>query len=492
MIRFIGVAGRRHLGRGSDRRAPRRERGRPAVLATLFASLVLLANPAGAQTADPPTAAVSGFDFGGTGETIFEHTRASLRDPHFGMRVYRAHKVPGTLSVISDPGSADADIRAALPDGSHKFWDVAFGERAPVMGWYDVHPTRSIRHARGVQLNIDAAAFLLLDFTAQSSAVINTDYRLGASVDLRPWRDGWDLLSLSVGFFHQSTHLGDEYTLSAGTIQDAAPPAANAALPYRANPSYLAFPATVSLDLSSEGAHWLTGRLYFGGTVFAQSELPQATHPEFRAGLEVRLGRPDDTSAEQMVAPPAIPTGAGAGAADTNEDPGKQNPGEDVRQDSGVLSALARAAKRFGRGASRYGLGHPSGVSVPTASTPASSPSRADAAETAPITPASPQAARRLHRGTFSYVLSYEALSQRQYLHDPDPQRRGQPAFVMGNGRWLTHHLMAMVVLNLDTQRSTSNAIAGAVEYVDGRNQHGQLVEYDSIRTVAFSFSYYW
>lgn len=89
-------------------------------------------------------------------------------------------------------------------------------------------------------------------------------------------------------------------------------------------------------------------------------------------------------------------------------------------------------------------------------------------------------------------MLTYEALSQRQYLHDPDPLRRGQPFFVMGDGRWLTHHLMGMVVLNLDTQRSTSNAIAGAVEYLDGRNQHGQLVEYDSLRTVAVSFSYYW
>ncbi|MEP6652537.1 MAG: hypothetical protein ABJA82_04210 [Myxococcales bacterium] len=468
------------------------------IMVMFFASLVLLTNPAGAQTADPPGAAVGGFDFGGTGETIFEHTRASLRDPHFGMRVYRAHKVPGTLSVISDPGSADADSRAALPDGLHKFWDVAFGERAPVMGWYDVHPTRSIRHARGVQLNIDAAAFLLLDFTAQSSAVINTDYRLGASVDLRPWRDGWDLLSLSVGFFHQSTHLGDEYTLSAGTIQDSAPPAANAALPYRANPSYLAFPATLSLDLSSERVRWLTGRLYFGGTVFAQSELPQATHPEFRGGLEVRMGRPDDSSAEFVAAPPATATATGVGAeaapaaADT-----KQDPGTDPRQDSGVFSALARAAKRFGRGANRYGLGHPPAMSAPTATAPVTAPAPpqepADGTVTAaPPSPASPHATRRLHRGTFAYVLSYEALSQRQYLHDPDLLRRGQPVFVMGNGRWLTHHLMAMVVLNLDTERSTSNAIAGAVEYLDGRNQHGQLVEYDSVRTVAVSFSYYW
>src|SRR5206468_2684391 len=123
---------------------------------------------------------VSGSAFGGTGETVFEHTRAALCDPHFGIRWYLARKVPGTLSAVDHPGLPDDDARAAALGGNHWFWDVAFGERAPIWGWYAVHPTRSVRHARGVQINADAAVFMLLDYHAQSSAVINTDYRLGA------------------------------------------------------------------------------------------------------------------------------------------------------------------------------------------------------------------------------------------------------------------------------------------------------------------------
>src|SRR5215471_939892 len=136
------------------------------LVAAASAGAVTLGGGGGAARADDET--VSGFAFGGTGETVFEHTRASLRDPHFGMRFYYTDKVPGTLSPVTNPGAADADARAAAAGGRHVFWDVAFGERAPVLGWYDIHPTRSVRHARGFQLNIDAAAFLLLDFNAQS------------------------------------------------------------------------------------------------------------------------------------------------------------------------------------------------------------------------------------------------------------------------------------------------------------------------------------
>ena len=256
---------------------------------------------AGAARADEGT--VSGFAFGGTGETVFEHTRAALRDPHFGMRFYLAPKVPGTLSPVTDPGGPDANARADAKGGNHLFWDVAFGERAPVLGWYDVHPTRSVRHARGFQLNLDAAAFLLLDFNAQSSAVINTDYRLGVSGDLRPWRDGWDRLSVSVGAFHQSTHLGDEYVLSAQTIQAGGVPSANPYLPYRANPSYIGFPATLSVDLGPVSQPQYSARVYGGGTLFVDSGIPAAGNADARLGVELRYGQPELTS-EIPQAPP--------------------------------------------------------------------------------------------------------------------------------------------------------------------------------------------
>jgi hypothetical protein len=377
---------------------------------------------------------VTGFAFGGTGETIFEHLRASLRDPHFGMRFYVADKVPGTLSNVPDPGSADADARANAKGGKHVFWDVSFGERAPLIGWYDVHPTRSVRHARGFQLNVDAAAYLLVDFNAQSSAAIDTDYHLGLSADVRPWANGWDRLSLSVGFFHQSTHLGDEYVLSAHTIQAGLPPQINPYLPYRANFSYLAFPATLSVDLEPGSAPY-AARLYGGGTWFAQSDVPAATHTEWRAGIELSYGAPE-------------PVG-GAGPAPSRGD----------------SPAFLEGTKAFGFGPGALGGG---GSSMG----------------------ARGNHGRRLRRGARTYMLAYEALIQRQFAQDPNFP--GEPVFIVGSGTWVTHHAQAMLMFNLDTLRSTSNALSISLEFFDGRNQHGQLIEYDRFTTGAIGLQYYW
>lgn len=402
-----------------------------AVAAGLSLAVALVA-PAARADEGP-----SRWRFGGTGETVFEHTRASLRDPHFGMRVYLSDKVPGTLSPIDNPSSPDADARAAADTRPHIFWDVAFGERAPVLGWYDVHPTRSVRHARGFQLNIDAAAFLLLDFRAQSDAVINTDYRIGLSADLRPWSDGWDRLSFSVGAFHQSTHLGDEYVLSARTIQDTGPPAVNPYLPFRGNPSYLAFPLTVSFDLVPDTLPQYSARLYAGGAVYAESGIPEETHPDLRGGIELRYGYPE--RADGGYAPPA---------------------------DSGGVGQFLERAKHFGLGAS------------------------SSAAEK-PIAPVAGPRGRTLRRGASAYMIAYELLAQRRFGLAPNAPP-GTPIFASQDGYWLTHHVMAIWLWNLDTERSTSNALAFALEYIDGRNQHGQLIVYDSMRTVAASISYYW
>jgi hypothetical protein len=416
--------------RGGTARCRARAR-RAGVAAGALAALGLAAGGAGAaERTDDLT--VSGFAFGGTGETVFEHAYASLRDPHFGMRFYLDSKVPGTLSPVSDPASADANARAAAKGGRHLFWDASFGERAPLVGWYDVHPTRSVRHARGVQVNLEAAAFLLLDFNAQSKAVIDTDYRLGGSLDLRPWVDGLDRLSLSLGFYHQSSHLGDEYVLSAHTIQAAAPPEVNPYLPYRANPSYYALPGTLSLDLGPSNGSQVSARLYGGGTYYVRSAIPPATHPDARGGIELRFGVSE-------------PTGA---------------------------PAPQPAASPFLSGSKQFGVGH-GGLGAQDPSASARGPH-----------------GRALRRGARSYVLAYEALIQRQYAHDPAAP--GQPVFVVGTGHWVTHHAMAMLVFNLDTLRSTSNALALSIEYIHGRNQRGQLTEYDEVNAGAVGLSYYW
>jgi hypothetical protein len=365
----------------------------------LLGLLLLLARPTSLQ------AEVAGPMWGGTGQTIFEHTRAHLRDPHFGMRLYADERVPGTPNRVSSPDVPDVDARAARGDHPHVFWDVAIGERAPLVGWYDPQP-RSPRHTRGIALNLTVAAFVLLDLSAQSSAVINTDYKAGLSIDLRPWWWDWaDFVSLSLGYFHQSTHLGDEYVLSAATIQGmSSPPQVNPGLPYRANPTVEAFPMVLSLE-----APWIPDpfsvRVYGGATAFAYSELPTGRSPEYRAGAELHweLGR-------DRAAP--------------------------------ILGAVA--ATLGARPRPRY-------------------------------------------RGL---ELAYEILLQHRYRHvGPTP---GPPVFVTVEGYWQTHHAMLLYLYNLDSERSSSNAVAVGIELLWGRLQHGQLIEYATTRTVAGSLAYYW
>jgi hypothetical protein len=373
----------------------------------------------------------SGWGWGATGETIFEHTRAGLRDPHFGLRGYRDDPVPGTLSKLehSDPNAPGSDQLAGAPNGKHKFLDVAFGEHVPVFTWFNVNPRRS-RYARGVEFNVDGAVFMLLDYDAQSSGLIDADFRIGGSIDFRPWWGWLENLSLSVGGFHESTHLGDEYVLSAATIQGHATPTANALLPYRANPSYLAVPATLSLDIPF-GDSDLSARFYGGVSTYFQSQLPNGKFPsEWRAGGELRWTSQDGAN-ERLSA---------------------------SEQDSFVDRALANIRRRS------------------TGARPGEPVRRP------------PRWRRR--RGAFGLEGAYELLAKRQYEHvGPEP---GPATFVSADGYWYIQHALIMGLYNLDTERSTSNAFGLSIEWIHGRSPYGQLTEYARTDTFAIGLSYYW
>jgi hypothetical protein len=381
--------------------------------------------------APPGTETFSGWELGATGETIFEHTRAGLRDPHFGMRVYYAEPVPGTLSPIAGPYTPASDAAAAQVPGNHLFWDVSFGERLPVATWFDVNPKHA-RFARGLQINLEAAVFMLLDFGSQSMGVIDTDYRLGTSVDFRPPAYGWEHLSLSVGFFHESTHLGDEYVLSAATIQGNAAPAANAALNYRANPSYESFPITLSADVPFGTSH-LSARGYGGVEAYIDSALPNAAFPSlWKLGAELRWTTVDGSNAARAASP-----------EDSLTDKIKANV---LRRSTGV---------------------HRDQVTVV----------KADRA--------------RKRRGAFAFEAAYELLAKRRYEH-VGIEPAGPATFVSASGYWYVQHAMVMALYNLDTERSSSNAVGFSVDWIDGRSPFGQLTEYTKLRTFAIGIEYYW
>jgi hypothetical protein len=379
-----------------------------------------------ARAETPPALRPWNYEFGATGETIFEHTRAGLRDPHFGMRLYLDQPIPGTLHPISNPGPT-SDPAAGTSDGKHLFWDVSFGESMPVLTIYRVDPEHA-RTAGGFQLNIDAAVFMLLDFSSQSSGVIDSDFRIGGSIDYRPWQRIWRHLSLQVGFFHESTHLGDEYVLSSGTVQGTEPPTANTLLPYRANPSYQSMPVTLSVDwhFSRE----VTGRAYGGASKYLGSELPNADFPsEWRAGAELRWTSMADglTSAEATT----------------------------PREGDSTFTRAKRNVLRRSTG----------------------------------LRPGEP-ARSRDRRGPFGLELAYELLAHRQYQHDPMYPRGA--AFLPGTGYWCVQHATAIALLNLDTAHSSSNAVGLTFDWIQGRSPFGQLTQYAHVETFAFGLVYYW
>jgi Protein of unknown function (DUF1207) len=401
--------------------APPAAPGAPAAPAT-NATLV----PPGSPPTPEP---FSGWEFGATGETIFEHTRAGLRDPHFGMRLYRDDAVPGTLNPISNPAPG-SDVQAAVPNGPHTFWDVSFGESMPVFTWFDVNPERA-RYARGFQFNFDAGAFMLLDFDSQSSGVIDTDFRIGGSFDFRPWWPVWEHLSLKVGFFHESTHLGDEYVLSAATIQGQSAPMANAALVYRANPSYEALPVTASIDVPFDHSH-VSARVYGGTEAYFWSELPNGAFPsEWRVGAELRWTSFD--GANVNIAAPS---------------------------DAPVTDRIKANLLRRSTGVHRDQV----------------TKIRADRV--------------RKRRGAFTVEGAYELLAKRRYDHvGVEP---GGATFVSADGFWYVQHATVLGLYNLDTERSSSNAVGLSLDWIRGRSPFGQLTEYTHVDTLALGVEYYW
>jgi hypothetical protein len=410
--------------------------------------------PSSARADDEVT---RGWAFLGTGYSIMAPTRAAFRDPHFGMRLFWNGPAAGTLGPSNDP--AVTDTAAASPSGAtHTFWDVAFGESMPVVGWYDVSNDALLRYTRGVQLNFDAAAFMLLDFDSQSWGVINTDYRLGLSVDGRLPFPRWERLSLKVGFFHQSTHLGDEYVLSARTIQRQETPAVNGVLPFRANPSYWAVPITLSWDWSAT-PQWGV-RVYGGTMLFVQNAIAASDHAEWRVGAEVQRDAVVVVNAQEPVK---------ASPRDVENLPSQSVPPPAPGRPTPAAATVQQAQPAdFSEAFEEFGFGH------------------------SPIGPPTPpqDGKQRLRRGWYTAGAKYELLMQRRF-----EQTGGQPGpatFVPIDGHWRTHHLMLTFQLNTRTRHSSSNALALSLEGILGRNQHGQLVAYHALKTIALSCSYYW
>jgi hypothetical protein len=91
---------------------------------------------------------------------------------------------------------------------------VAFGETYSLFGYsFGQGADDDSFRKRGIDFFLEPQAHMLLDFSAQSNAVINVDFRGGAGVRGRGWPS--DRFSWRLRGFHECTHLGDEFVLDA-------------------------------------------------------------------------------------------------------------------------------------------------------------------------------------------------------------------------------------------------------------------------------------
>ncbi len=130
----------------------------------------------------------------------FKPMLANIRSPQFHTRMYRGRAVKFSNSTLS---------------GEHTFWDVSFGGFFSLFGFnFKGKPPTNIMERTGLDVFAEASAHTLLDFNTASSDVINTDFRLGTGITSRlPGR--FKHFSILSKFFHESTHIGDEYALAA-------------------------------------------------------------------------------------------------------------------------------------------------------------------------------------------------------------------------------------------------------------------------------------
>lgn len=107
--------------------------------------------------------------------------------------------------LIADPKTPRFDtsvLRATSGVRNTTVWAVAFGENFGLARWGTGR--------RAVQLNLSGAVFAQFDLGTPSWDLINADYVIGIPLAVRV-----GAVSAQVRLYHQSSHLGDEFLLSA-------------------------------------------------------------------------------------------------------------------------------------------------------------------------------------------------------------------------------------------------------------------------------------
>jgi len=186
---------------------------------------------------------------------VFRPLLADQREPRFYADYRRVHFRFQNADTFSEGKGQDIDVAM-----------VSFG------GEFGIWGLRQPRGCDGLQVSLFGVVFAQFNLDTHSMDLLNADYLVGPMVT---WRGGrW---SARARFYHQSSHLGDEFLLNYGSAHGV----------QRQNLSV----EILDLLVSVEDTWW---RFFGGGGLVAFSD-PQsdvAGQGLFQAGLELRSPGP--------------------------------------------------------------------------------------------------------------------------------------------------------------------------------------------------------
>jgi hypothetical protein len=155
----------------------------------------------------------------------------------------------GTFRSLDDPSGKGNTVAS-----------VGLGDNFGLVRWGGPAPNE------GVQLDVVGSIFAQFDLGALSNDLINADYIIGLPLTFR--RSGF---SMRLRFYHQSSHLGDEYLLRSEDID-------------RENLSFESVEFLASQELGPL-------RVYAGGERIFRREPDTLPSKLFHGGAELRTGR---------------------------------------------------------------------------------------------------------------------------------------------------------------------------------------------------------
>jgi hypothetical protein len=225
------------------------------VIPIALMAVVLVARPGEGQTVAAPRCGTGVHESEATGTVLFPQDQifcALLADPKEPRSF--ASFLRGEFRTLSDPAGEGTNI------GS-----VGLGDSFGLVRW------GGSRAGEGLQLDLVGAIFAQFDLGRPSNDLINADYIVGFPVTLR--RSGF---SARITFYHQSSHLGDEYLLRGEEIE-------------RENLSF----ESVALLLSQEIGPL---RIYAGGERLFRREPEALAESLMQGGVEFRSRRAGSTA----------------------------------------------------------------------------------------------------------------------------------------------------------------------------------------------------